>query len=112
MLISKNSNLKHILKTRQINQKQKSIYLENQLKKYGFSPKKHHTIETFIETRNNEINEEIAHIKPPEYSNLSKVEQKSLEDLQEKDDIVIVNGDKGGAVVILTRSINRDVARI
>ena len=108
----KESNLKHILKTRQINQKQKSIYLENQLKKYGLPPKKHHTIETFIETRNNEINEEIAHIKPPEYSNLSKVEQKSLEDLQERDDIVIVNGDKGGAVVILTRSINRDVARI
>ena len=31
-----------------------------------------HTIETFIEATNNEINEEIAHIKPTNYSNLSK----------------------------------------
>ena len=39
-------------------------------------PKKnHHTIETFIEATNNEINEEIAHMKPPKYSNLSKGEK-------------------------------------
>ena len=29
-------------------------------------------IETFIEATNNEINEKIAHIKPPNYSNFSK----------------------------------------
>ena len=63
--------------------------------------KNHHTIETFIEATNNEINKEIAHIKPPKYSNLSKLEQEALEDLQEKDDIVIVNADKGGAVIIM-----------
>ena len=40
-------------------------------------PKKnHHTIETFIEATNKEISKEIAHIKPPKYSNLSKGEQK------------------------------------
>ena len=65
------------------------------------TPKNHHTIETFIEAMNNEINDEIAHVKRPKYSNLSKGEQKALEDLQERDDIVIVNADKGGAVVIM-----------
>ena len=63
--------------------------------------KNHHTIETFIEATNNEINEEIAHIKPPIYSNLSKGEQKALEALKERDDIVIVNAKKGGVVVIM-----------
>ena len=37
-----------------------------------------HTTEAFIEATNNEINEEIAHIKPPKYSNLSRGEQKAL----------------------------------
>ena len=64
-------------------------------------PKNHRTIEIFIEATNNEVNEDIAHIKQPKYSNLSKGEQRALEDLQEKDDIVIVNVDKGGAVFIM-----------
>ena len=101
MVFIEESNLKYILETKQINQKQKTIYLENRLIKHGFPPKNHHTIEAFIEATNNEINEEIAHIKPPKYSNLSKGEQNALEDLQERDDIVIVNVDKGGAVVIM-----------
>ena len=58
-------------------------------------------METFIEAIDNKINEEVAHIKPPKYSNLSKEKQKALEDLLERDDIVIVNADKGGAVVIM-----------
>ena len=49
--------------------------------------KNRHTIEIFIEALNNEINKEIAHIKPPKYSNLSKGEQAALEDLQERNDI-------------------------
>ena len=61
-------------------------------------PLKNHHI---IEATNNEINEEIVHIKPPIYSNLSKGEQEALEDLQEKDDMVFANADKGGAVVIM-----------
>ena len=65
------------------------------------SQKTHHTTETFTEVTNNEINEEIVHIKPPKYSNLSKGEQKALEDLQERDNIVIVNANKGGAAVIM-----------
>ena len=49
-----------------------------------------HGVETFIKATNNEINEEIAHIKLLKYSNLSKWQQKALEDLQEREDIVIV----------------------
>ena len=65
------------------------------------SPKNHHTIETFMEASNNEINEKIAHIKPPKYSNLSKGKQKALASQQEKDDITIANAYKGGAVVFM-----------
>ena len=97
MVIIEESNLKHILNTKQINQQQKKIYLKKPTDKTWIPKKTHHTIETFIEATNNEINEEIAHIKPPRYSNLSKREQKALEDQQERDDIVIVNADKGGA---------------
>ena len=35
----------------------------------------HHTIETFREAKNNEINKEIAHVKPPKYLNHSKEQQ-------------------------------------
>ena len=62
---------------------------------------KNHTIKTFIEATNNEVNQEIAHIKPPKYLNPSKEEQKAREDLQERDDIVIVNADKRKTVVIM-----------
>ena len=43
--------------------------------------KNDHTTETFIEATNNEIREEITHIKPSNYSILSKREQKALDDL-------------------------------
>ena len=54
--------------------------------------KNHHTIETFKKVTNYETNEKnIAHIISPKYSNLSKGEQKALDNLQERDDIVFVN---------------------
>ena len=60
----------------------------------------HHSLETFIEGTRNEINNEIEKTKRPNYSNLSVKEQKELQVLQSKDDIVIAEADKGGAVVI------------
>ena len=57
--------------------------------------KNHITIETFIEATNNKINKEIKYVKTAKYSNLSKEEQKSLKDLQERGDIVIVSSDQG-----------------
>ena len=61
----------------------------------------HHSTETFIEVTRNEINNEIEKMKRPNYSNLSVKEQKALQELQSRDDIVITDADKGGAVVIL-----------
>ena len=40
-------------------------------------------------------------MKRPNYSNLSVKEQKALQELQSRDDIVITEADKGGAVEIL-----------
>ena len=40
-----------------------------------------HIIELFTETTSNQINLEIADIKPSKYENLSKEEQKALEDM-------------------------------
>ena len=68
--------------------------------KYGF-PQKVTILLKHLEAKNNEINEKIAHIKPPNYSNLLNGEQKALEYLQEKHDTAIVNADEGGAVVIM-----------
>ena len=61
----------------------------------------HQSIETFIEATRNEINHEIEKTKRPNYSNLSVKEQKALQELQFRDDIVTTDADKGGAVVIL-----------
>ena len=58
-------------------------------------------MESFIEATRNEINNEIEKTKRPNYSNLSIKEQKALQELQSREDIVITNADKDGAVVIL-----------
>ena len=63
--------------------------------------KNHHTIETFIKATKNNIDAEIKKLKRPKYLNLSKREQKALEELKVRDDIVITNADKVDAVVIL-----------
>ena len=61
----------------------------------------HHSIETFIEATRNEINNKIEKKKQLNYSNLSVKEQKAFQELKSRDDIVITEADKGGAVVIL-----------
>ena len=58
----------------------------------------HHSIDTFMEAAHNEINNEIEKTKRPNYSNLSVKEQKALQELQYRDDILITEADKGGAV--------------
>ena len=50
---------------------------------------------------NNNIDVVIKKLKRLKYSNLSEREQKALEELNVRDDIVITNADKGCAVVIL-----------
>ena len=74
------------------------MYLKNPLVKHGCPTKATILLKHLQKLTNNQINEEIAHIKLPKYSNLLKGEQKALEDLQEGDDIVIADADKGEAV--------------
>ena len=63
-------------------------------------PNNKYSIETFIEATRNDINNEIEKTKRPSYSNLSE-RKKALQELQSRDNIVITDADKGGAVVIL-----------
>ena len=59
------------------------------------------SIETFIEATRNEVNNEIEKTKQPNFLNVSVKEQKALQELQYRDDTVITEADKGGAVAIL-----------
>ena len=61
----------------------------------------HHSIETFIDLVKHDINDaKILNTKRPK-DNLTKGEQKTLEELSKRDDIIITNADKGGAIVIM-----------
>ena len=68
--------------------------------KTWFPNSNHHSIQIFIEATRNEINNEIKKTKQSNYSNLSVKEQKAWQELQSRDDIVIIEGDKSDAVVI------------
>ena len=61
----------------------------------------HHSIETFIDLVQHGINDaKILHTKRPK-DNLTKGEQKTLEELSKRDDIIITNANKGGAIVVI-----------
>ena len=64
-------------------------------------PNNHHTINRFVEAVKKDIKQSKA--VPPRKirSNLSKDEKEALEYLSKRDDIIITNVDKGGAVVIM-----------
>ena len=57
--------------------------------KTSISNNNHHIIGTFIEATRNEINNENEKTIQPNYPNLSVKEQKSLKELQSRDDNVI-----------------------
>ena len=63
--------------------------------------KNYNTVETLIEATNNDSDVEIKKLKQSKYSKLSEKEQKGLEELTVRDDIVITNAHKGGAAVTL-----------
>lgn len=89
MVIIKESNLRHI------------IIFRKPTDKTWVSQKNHHTMETFIEATNNELDEEIPQIKSPKNCKPSKGEQKALDDLPERNNIVIVNSVKGRILFIM-----------
>ena len=61
----------------------------------------HHTVATFLESFSDNINKSIDDNSRKGSVNLDKAESQALKDLMKRDDIVICNADKGGAVVIL-----------
>ena len=60
-----------------------------------------HGLNPNIEATCNEIQEKIGQTRPSKYSNLTIKEKKAMQELQSRDDIVITDADKGGAVAIL-----------
>ena len=78
---------------------------EDRLKKPGnknwIPTNNHQSIETFIEATRNEIKEKVEETRPLKFSNLKLKDRKTMQELQSKKDIVITDGDRGGAVVIL-----------
>ena len=70
-----------------------------QVKKLLEPTQVHHTVSTFCEAVRKDIEQNQNKTKTSQ--NLIKGERKALEDLRKRDDIIITNVDKGGAVVIL-----------
>ena len=61
----------------------------------------HHSTETFIDLEQHEINDaKIMNTKKPK-DNLTKGEQRALEELSKRDDIIITSADKEGTIVIM-----------
>ena len=87
-------------------------YFDNSLPKDGLYFKNdsqwepnnvHHTVKTFSEDLKNKITESLnneGQNLTSNRKNLSKKEEKAMNDLKNRDDIVICKADKGGAVVI------------
>ena len=61
----------------------------------------HHTVKTFLEGLERDLDEVQPNTKRVTFHNLSKEERASLKKLQKMDDIIITKADKGGATVIL-----------
>lgn len=58
----------------------------------------HHTVLTFAQALQNDVNNEQRKHIPPD--NLTKQERKALQDLEKRTDLLFVRADKGGALVI------------
>ena len=61
----------------------------------------HHSVKTFIESVDRDLQKETNETTPERKQNLTKGEIQSLRNLKERDDIIITKADKGGAVVII-----------
>ena len=70
-------------------------------KKEKWTPNKnHHTVLTYTQATQRELEKEHAKIKEKRYNNVTKSERTSMKELSEREDIIITKADKGGAVVI------------
>ena len=65
-------------------------------------PKKnHHTVETFFEEGENNVENILQEKKPLPRNNLSKIEKAALDYFTKREDIAIIKAGKGGATVIM-----------
>ena len=64
--------------------------------------KNHHTVETFIESLDNDIEKLITNKQKLPKNNLSPMDRKALKFFSNRTDLVITKADKGGATVILS----------
>ena len=70
--------------------------------KQKWTPKNtHHNVSTFIDLVQNDLNKEKKKKGKNPKPNLSKGEQKAIEELAKGKDIIITNADKGSAIVIM-----------
>ena len=76
----------------------KEFYIKNPNSTWE-PPNNHHTVKSFIEAFNNEIDNLPQNNTKRKY-NLTIAERKALDELRDRTDLVITNADKGGAVVI------------
>ena len=71
-------------------------------KKEKWTPNKnHHAVLTYIEATQRELEKEQTKMKEKPYNNLIKNERKSMKELSEREDIIIIKAHKGGAAVIV-----------
>ena len=98
-LIRLRTHFKDINPKSNVDQGNLSFQIKNKQK---WTPKDtHHNISTFIDLVQNDLNKEkTKKVKNPKL-NLSKGQQKSMEELAKRKDIIITSADKGGAVVII-----------
>ena len=61
----------------------------------------HHSVKTFIEAVDRNLDHDMDNQKTKTFPNLTKEEIKALDGLKKRDDIIITKADKGGAVVIM-----------
>ena len=72
-------------------------------KVHGFqNPSKHTTLESFIDLVKNDV-QTAASTNIPTHNNLISAEKGAIQELKERDDIVINPADKGSAVVVMDK---------
>ena len=76
------------------------LFKQNENNKWTL-PYNHHTINTYIEAVNKDIEQSKTATPRKIRPNLSKDEKVELIDLSKRDDIIITNADKGGPVIIM-----------
>ena len=91
----------HFGNTQTLDTNNENIKFKPPTNKTWIPPKVHHTIETFIESFQKQIDQNPAEATPKKTHNLSTEERIALQQLKKKNDIIIIKADKGGALTIL-----------